>query len=48
MNRFGDYKNFDACLNTTVGLELTTDIIEAMVRGTFGGTEDESGSNTGK
>ena len=48
MNRFGDYKNFDACFNTTVGLDLTVDLIEKMVRETFGGTEDESGNCTGK
>lgn len=45
MNRFGDYHNFDACINTTGGLELTTDILENMIRGIFGGTEDESGTN---
>ena len=27
MSRFGDYRNFDACLNTTIGLDLTTDIM---------------------
>ena len=48
MNRFGDYKNFDACLNTTVGLDLVTDIIEKMAKDKFGGAEDESGSSTGK
>ena len=48
MNRFGDYKNFDACLNTTVGLDLVTDIIEQMAKDKFGGAEDESGSRTGK
>lgn len=48
MNRFGDYKNFDACLNTTVGLDLTTDIMENIVQKVFGGTEDESRNATGK
>ena len=43
MSRFGDYRNFDACLNTTIGLDLTTDIMEAMDRRVFGGTTDESG-----
>ena len=43
MSRFGDYRNFDACLNTTIGLDLTTDIMEEMVRRVFGGTADESG-----
>lgn len=46
MNRFGDYHNFDACMNTSIGLELTTDILENMIRGVFGGTEDESGKCT--
>ncbi|NCC00098.1 MAG: cytidylate kinase-like family protein [Clostridia bacterium] len=45
MNRFGDYHNFDACINTTGGLELATDVLESMIKGIFGGTEDESGSN---
>ena len=48
MNRFGDYKNFDACLNTTIGLDMVTDIIERMALDKFGGAEDESGSSTGK
>ena len=46
MNRFGDCHNFDACMNTSIGLELTTDILENMIRGVFGGTEDESGECT--
>ena len=50
MNRFGDYRNFDACMNTSIGLELTTDILENTIRGVFGGAEDASrrGNDTGK
>ena len=44
--RRSDYYNFDACMNTSIGLELTTDILENMIRGVFGGTEDESGECT--
>ena len=50
MNRFGDYHNFDACMNTSVGLDLTTDILENTIRGVFGGAEDAArrGNDTGK
>lgn len=48
MNRFGDYKNFDACINTTIGLDLATDILEKLIKDTFGGIENESGNCSGK
>lgn len=50
MNRFGDYHNFDACMNTSIGLDLTTDILENTIRGVFGGAEDAAGrgNDTGK
>ena len=46
MNRFGDYHNFHACINTTGGLNMAADVLENMINGFFGGTEDESGNNS--
>lgn len=30
--KFGDYKNYDACLNTAMGIDKVVDIIEFMVK----------------
>ena len=35
MNRFGDYHNFDACINTSCGLDVAADVLEKMIRGTL-------------